>query len=229
MRSIGSLFAVLVLLLATAQPAYACDFAPPTLNDYTDDADIIAVGTLRKATADQIMLQSEQYLKGTGQPAELVLNNHHFEVGADCGLTPGAGGRFSETLRVIAFLKRDLIGGEASWRPSGIDASGIMLLADQQVRSIDGSRSFGSLDSVKAQIEARAGTAPAATQPAKPPPPSDRALDGSGRMPEKPTPATDAQPNWPGILLIALGLIVLLAIAIVVRGRRRRRDASAQQ
>lgn len=104
----------------SSQAAGGCDpgrLTPRLTATYAEQAQVVAVGTLRGAVSGIITLVVDDYYRAPdGRPALLRVNNYFLAEGPDCEPKPVLMRRFDAWTRVVAFLEPDRSGVGADWR-----------------------------------------------------------------------------------------------------------------
>jgi hypothetical protein len=164
MRSIVAAVMLLGMLLLPAERAFACKGVPVTdVDTLSQEAVIIASGTLVNSTEDVITLQVEEYFKGDVRASEITLNNHRFANDPSCRPIIGEGGWLPEGVRVLAFLQGDEF-GLAELRPAGLFRQSIFKIPDDPAHQMvfaDGEEPLVTLDEARTVLAALYGPAAA--------------------------------------------------------------------
>ena len=121
------------LLFFGAGRAAACSLIPPTLESLADGTPLAVIGTISNAGEDIATIEVEQYLKGGEGAREISLLNHELTLSPSCQPELGAGSRWSDGTRVLAFLGPATFDLGADWQDGGPAGMGIIVINDDMI------------------------------------------------------------------------------------------------
>jgi hypothetical protein len=113
--------------------AAACSLALPTLESLAADSELVVIGTISGANEDRATLEVEQYLQGGDGAREISLVNHEFGIDAACNPELGAGSRWGDGTRLLAFLDPATFDLGAEWQDGALGGMGIIVINDDSI------------------------------------------------------------------------------------------------
>lgn len=205
---------VMTGLLLSIGTATACTSFPPRPEGYSAQAAIIAIGTVRDATADTFTLEIEMYLKGSQTTPGLQVANYRGEMMAVSCAIRLTDSRFSDGTLLLIMLEPNQLNVDADWQITGSELDSVWIIDESTsllTQDLRWSRSkLTSLDEAYALI-----------------------ADGTGQQPHLPDPRSpDAQPasqRSPARLPLFLAIGGVAVIGLIIWMLRRQRRLSAQR
>jgi hypothetical protein len=113
--------------------AAACSLVLPTLESLAADSQLVVIGTISGAGEDTATLEVEQYLQGGDGAREISLVNHEFSTDPACNPELGAGSRWGDGTRLLAFLDPATFDLGADWQDGALGGMGIIVINDDSI------------------------------------------------------------------------------------------------